>query len=77
MTALAERGYSRQKRTCMMATTPFQILGCIALVKQLSLDADLYIGDSFQNSEATVRKLRELKMFRNIYLKDNDCQFSH
>lgn len=59
---------SSAQRVCMLATTPFQILGCIALVKQLALDADLYIGDSFQNSEAVGQKLQKFNIFRNIVL---------
>lgn len=65
---LIDNNMSKSSKACMIATTPFQILGCISMVRQLKLDADLYIGDLFQNSAEVSQKLRDLHIFRNIIL---------
>ena len=56
---------------CFFCTTPFQVMGAIAIVINENLkNADIYIYSSFNGYEKLVANLEQLRAFRNIFIID-------
>lgn len=57
-------------QVCMIATTPYQVLSCVSLAINNSWTVDLYLCNSFPNSQTICKKINELHIFRNVYAID-------
>jgi hypothetical protein len=55
---------------CFACTTPYQVMGAIAIAQGQELDADLFIFGMFPNYEQLAERLKKYKIFANVYAVD-------
>ena len=62
-----------KKRICFDVETPFQLFVSLCLLSELrkdAIEADLYIGMTFDKAESVYNRICELKIFDEVYLYD-------
>lgn len=59
-----------QRTACFVCTTPYQMLGAIAIVQEFKIDSDLYVFDCFHGCRDIIVKLRNYDIFNSVVVID-------
>lgn len=61
-----------KRQACFVCTTPYQILGAIAIVLGKRIEADLYVFRVFKGCEEVAKQLNLSNIFKNVIIIDNE-----